>query len=35
MVGLPKIHDLDRLVHSSHTIKLKGDSMRKKKASLT
>jgi DNA replication protein DnaC len=36
-IGDPTLADaiLDRLVHSSHKIKLKGDSMRKKKANLT
>lgn len=36
-IGDPTMADaiLDRLVHSSHKIKLKGDSMRKKKANLT
>ena len=36
-IGDPTMADaiLDRLVHSSHTIKLKGESMRKKKANLT
>ncbi len=36
-IGDPTLADaiLDRLVHSSHTIKLKGDSMRKKKTNLT
>jgi DNA replication protein DnaC len=36
-IGDPTLADaiLDRLVHSSHKIKLKGESMRKKKANLT
>jgi DNA replication protein DnaC len=36
-IGDPTLADaiLDRLVHSSHTLKLDGDSMRKKKARLT
>jgi DNA replication protein DnaC len=36
-IGDPTLADaiLDRLVHSSHTLKLEGDSMRKKKARLT
>lgn len=36
-IGDPTLADaiLDRLVHSSHKIKLKGDSMRKKNANLT
>ena len=36
-IGDPTLADaiLDRLVHSAHKIKLKGDSMRKKKANLT
>jgi len=37
MIGDPTIADalLDRLVHNAHRIRLKGESMRKKKASLT
>jgi DNA replication protein DnaC len=37
MIGDPTIADalLDRLVHNAHRINLKGESMRKKKASLT
>lgn len=37
MIGDPTIADalLDRLVHNAHRISLKGESMRKKKASLT
>lgn len=36
-IGDPTLADaiLDRLVHSAHKIKLKGESMRKKKANLT
>jgi DNA replication protein DnaC len=36
-IGDPTVADaiLDRLVHTAHTIQLKGESMRKKKASLT
>jgi len=36
-IGDPTLADaiLDRLVHSAHTLKLKGDSMRKNKADLT
>jgi len=37
VIGDPTIADalLDRLVHNAHRISLKGESMRKKKASLT
>ena len=37
MIGDPTIADvlLDRLVHNAHRIQLKGESMRKRKASLT
>ena len=37
MIGDPTIADalLDRLVHNAHRIHLKGESMRKRKASLT
>ena len=36
-IGDPTLADaiLDRLVHNAHTIHLKGESMRKKKANLT
>ena len=36
-IGDPTLADaiLDRLIHSSHKIKLKGDSTRKKNANLT
>jgi len=36
-IGDPTLADaiLDRVVHSAHTLKLKGESMRKKKANLT
>jgi len=36
-IGDPTLADaiLDRVVHTAHTLKLKGESMRKKKANLT